>query len=219
MTANVSSPTAATTSLARTPARRRTAILRRSVSKSVLSAPSPRGRRPSMRMPSTAIGAGSRSRSASSWLRCSTQLLAMRQAGAGVGRMAAARLAPAPALDGETDPAPAHGAGQLVATDDVVGAASQPSGRVLGIGLDDDDDQRGALRHGGDLGRRRRRDVAVDEDGIESRRRCPAARSPPPSRRNRRSRSPARALRWRSRGGERPIRSRDPAPGKRHEPF
>ena len=97
------------------------------------------------------------------------QLLAMRQAGAGVGRMvAAAQLAPAPALDGEPDPAPADRAGQLVATDDVVGAASQPSARVLGIGLDDDDDERGPLGDRGDLGRRRRREVAVDEDGVDA---------------------------------------------------
>ena len=66
-TAKFSASIAATTSLARTPARRRTAILRQS--SSAWSA-APAGH--SSRRASTAIGDGSRSRRASSWLRCST---------------------------------------------------------------------------------------------------------------------------------------------------
>ena len=107
----------------------------------------------SIRRASTAIGDGSRSRRASSWLRCSTSC------GDAAGRCRDRwrrrgwrPLAAAPPLDREAEPAPAGGAEQLVGAEHVFGAAAQPAERVLGIGLDHDDDERGPRRDRLDLG-------------------------------------------------------------------
>ena len=70
-TANASPPTDATTSLARSAERRRTAALRRSTLAASVPSASLTRSRPSTRSTISAIGAGSRSRSASRWLMCS----------------------------------------------------------------------------------------------------------------------------------------------------
>ena len=70
-TAKASSPIEATTSLARRPARKRTATLRRNTLAASMPSAASVVDRPSMRSTSNAIGAGSRSRSASRWVMCS----------------------------------------------------------------------------------------------------------------------------------------------------
>ena len=82
------------------------------------------------------------------------ELAAMRQAGrriGGIGRLPP--FAAAPALDRETQAAPAGRDEQLIETEHVLGAAAQPAERMFGIGLDDDDKERDACRDRLDFGR------------------------------------------------------------------